>query len=69
MTLTHLQRRVLVDLSDGSWSQDFQRVYSAQALSRLLDAGLIRSDTSHGPLSSRNWTATQRGIDYIEDAQ
>tara|TARA_R110000851_G_scaffold301190_3_gene457506 strand:- start:72 stop:281 length:210 start_codon:yes stop_codon:yes gene_type:complete len=69
MNITRSQRRVLVELSDGSWSQDFQRVYSGQALSRLLDAELIRSDTFHGPLALRNWTATQRGIDYIEAAQ
>jgi|TARA_R110000822_G_scaffold157735_2_gene297407 hypothetical protein len=65
MSITDTQRRILVDLSDGSWSRDFQRTYASQPLNALLRAGFIRSDVHCGALAGRNWTATQDGLDAL----
>ena len=72
MTLTDAMRRVLVDLSDGSWSDDAGPArgrYSAQTLARLDYSGLIRPDVDHGPFADRNWTITQSGLDALEAGQ
>lgn len=69
MTLTEAQRRVLVELSDGSWSDDrtpFAGRVSGNVLSPLQHAGYIRCAFSVGPLTERNWTITQAGLDALE---
>lgn len=72
MTLTDAQRAVLVELSDGSWSNDrhsFSGRVSPVVLSRLQRAGYIRCDRDCDRLDERNWTATPDGLRALEYQQ
>ena len=65
--LTPARRRVLVDLSDGEWRDDFAGRHAPQTLRALYSAGLIRCDFDIGWLAERSWTITPDGIAALDN--
>ncbi|MGB0410177.1 MAG: hypothetical protein ACPGFA_01205 [Pikeienuella sp.] len=65
MSITDLQRRILVDVSDGEWRRLVPR-YPAATVTRLGRAELLRCDFSYLRSDEKRWTITPDGLQALE---